>query len=284
MEHMLTGKRIFPITPAANSQAPLSQAFKENLIARGYIKEEKTMGIAGVSIAPGGNTGIGPSQQDSFEINIRKQITQLEEKMKDISEDEEKTAEQKTKERQAAQEQLQNLNNELRQHRLQKQQEEAAKKQAAAKQAMEDAEPAPAPAGTAAEPAPVVFGDKETGVMISLSATKEQLAGMVRIRTRLEGKQRTAESEEERAALQKKINNLSRGIGQKATATKAAISDYHKTAQNDEAKKTAKTEPKKNNGEIFWADTKPPVGNTAAADTATYGNNRPFENISISIN
>lgn len=238
------------------------------------------MAIKGINIASQNHLNIKQSQQDSYEINIKKQISQLQEKMKDISEDEEKTAEQKTKEKQAAQEQLQNLNNELKQHQLQKRQEEEAKKQEAIKQAMEEANAAPSQGDAENGPPPAVLGSKESGVMISLSATNDQIAGMVRIRTQLEGRQLTAETEEERAALQKKINNISKGIGQKLTHTKDTISDYHKTAQPSETKRTpASTQPQKKD-EVFWTDTKPKKENGKQPVSAQ---NKPFENASYVI-
>lgn len=86
------------------------------------------MSITGIR-SVSGDISVKKSSNDSYEINIKKQIHTLEEKMKAISNDDEKSAEQKAKEKQAAQEQLQNLNQELREYEIRKQQEESAKKQ-----------------------------------------------------------------------------------------------------------------------------------------------------------
>lgn len=246
------------------------------------------MSIAGIKNSSYDNSSIRMPSQDRYENDIRKQITQLEDKMNNISNDEEKTTEQKTKEKQAAQEQIQNLNNELRKYEMKKRQKEAEEKQEAVKQALEEANasrnPDPATSTGKAETDISVAGlaDHESGVMITLSTTQEQLAGMVRIRKNLEGQQRTADTEEEKAAIQKKITYISRGIGQKAMKAKNAISEYHKTVQSEDTKKPAKTDSKKD--EVFWTDTKPvnqPVQKTINADTSKQ--NKPFDDISVVI-
>lgn len=234
------------------------------------------MSIARISSSYG-SIGTKKSSQDSYENNIKKQINALEEKMKTISDDEEMPAEQKTKEKQAAQEQLQNLNQELREYQMRKRQEEAEKRQEAVKEALEAAnEPKEIPSLEG-------FGGKEAGVMITLSSTQAQLAGMVRLRSSLEGRQRTASTDEERAALQKRINNLSNGIGQKMTAAKNTISDYHKSIKKDNDKQQPKTDIRKD--EIFWTDTKPKAEkNSAAADKPLLSSkNKLFDNVSFVI-
>lgn len=248
------------------------------------------MSIAGIKNSSYNKPDMKKLSLDSYETNIRKQITQLQDKVNNISSDEEKTTEQKSKEKQAAQEEIQYLNNELRQYQTQKRQEEAEKKQEAVKKALEEAN---ADMNTKGETEPVlntpVPGHMESGVMISLSATKDQIAGMVRIRTNLEGRQRTADTEEEKAAIQKKINNLSRGIGQKVTATKDTITEYHKTIRNNDPNKQTKTampktSPKKE--EIFWAEPKASsnsVKKPSVADNTKTVREKPFDNAEIII-
>lgn len=225
------------------------------------------MSIAGISSSRG-SINVKKSSHDSYEHNIKKQIDALEEKMKAISEDEEKPAEQKAKEKQAAQEQLQNLNQELREYQIRKQQEEAAKRQEAIKESLADTENADK------DTIPPGLDGRESGVMITLSSAQQQLAGMVRLRTRLEGKQRTAETEEEKADLQKKINNLSKGIGKKMVTAKDTISSYQKTAKKEENRQYAKTDVKKE--EVFWTDTKP----SAAEKPRMSDKTRPFDRAS----
>lgn len=246
------------------------------------------MGVSGISLPAQDSMAVRQSSQDQYENNIRKQIAALQEKMESISNDEDKSDEQKTKEKQAAQEQIQNLNNALRQHQIQKRQEEAAKKQEAIKETFKNAE------NKASDPAltPSGLNDKEAGVMITLSGTKDHMDGMVRLRTQLKGRQRTAATEEEKAAYQKKINRVTKGIGQKTTTAAAAISDYHKSRNDDPDKKATKTKIKRE--EIFWADTKP--SNDSAIKTSSSSNssksgsshtinsqNKPFDNATLII-
>lgn len=75
------------------------------------------------------------------------------------------------------------------------------------------------------------------GVLISLSTTKEQIAGMKKVRTDLEGKLRTAESDEARESLQKRIDSLTEDIYEKVKETQDTISDDQK-AEQDNADKT----------------------------------------------
>lgn len=236
------------------------------------------MSIARTSFISSARGGINvkKSSHDSYENNIKKQINALEEKMKTISSDDKKPAEQKTKERQAAQEQLQNLNQELREYQMRKRQEEEEKRQEAVKDALESANEPNSPTPDTG------FGSREAGVMISLSSTQSQLAGMVRLRTSLEGKQRTAESEEEKEDLQKRIDRLSSGIGQKLSKAKNAISDYQKKSPKDDDNRQTQKQPKADAKaeEVFWTDTKPAPDKPAAAGKLT-DKNKPFENISF---
>lgn len=233
------------------------------------------MSIARISSSYG-SIGAKKTSQDSYENNIKKQINALEEKMKTISDDEEMPAEQKAKEKQAAQEQLQNLNQKLREYQIRKQQEEAEKKQEAAKEALEAAnEPRKVPSLEG-------FGDKEAGVMITLSSTQAQLAGMVRLRSNLENRQRTASTEEEKADLQKRINNLSSGIGKKMAAANNTISDYQNTIKNDTANEQKKTKNDSRKAEVFWTDTRTAAKDIPSASDKPFLSNtsRPFDNVS----
>lgn len=238
------------------------------------------MSIAGIRSVQGG-ISVKKSSHDSYETNIKKQIQTLEEKLEAISNDEEKPAEQKAKEKQAAQEQLQNLNQELKEYQIRKQQEEAEKRKEAIKDSAESPESADTPVQ---EENTTGLDSSQTGVMITLSSTQQQLAGMVRVRKSLEGKQRTAYSEEEKADLQKKINNLSKGIGQKMTNAKRTITEYQKTTQKEDSVKKPKPESRKKE-EVFWTDTKQSrTDKTTSADKPLLsGKNKPFDNISYSI-
>lgn len=190
--------------------------------------------------------GISPvsqSSQDDYERNIQKQITDLQEKMKSITSDKEMTSEEKKSEKKEVQEKIQSLNDELRQYQIQKRQEEAAKKQEEIKQTMQDFRGDE----DSEKEEESEFGSKEAGVILSLSSATEQIAGLKKIRTNLEGKLRTAETEEEKAELQEKINNISRGIGTRIKVSEETIAEYHeelrdKSGQDNNQKNRQETE------------------------------------------
>lgn len=175
------------------------------------------------AIRPSSQDNVSSKQPslDTHESELRKQITDLQEEKKSISNDKEKTSEEKKKEKQAVQEEIQTLNSELRQYQIQKRQEEAAKKQEALKEAAKEAEDRKAEKEQASET--TLFGNKESGVLISLSAAKGQLSGMHRVRTDLERRQRTAATDEEKDSLQKKVNRLTGNIGKKVTITEGSL-------------------------------------------------------------
>lgn len=161
---------------------------------------------------------------DNHESELRKQITDLQEKKKTISNDKDKTSEEKKKEKQAVQEEIQTLSSELRQYQIQKRQEEAAKKQEAVKEAAKEA--SEKNTGKEQLSGTAVFGNEESGVLISLSTAKNQISGMKRIRTDLERRQRTAATDEEKTDLQKKVNNVAGNIGRKVTITEENVLQF----------------------------------------------------------
>ena len=194
----------------------------------------------------------GQSSQDSHEINIEKQILNLQEKMRGITYDSEMSAEEKSDEKKALQEKIQNLNSELKQYQIQKRQEEALKRQeeAAKKQAEEARKPeeittsaAKSSTGTVSEQSTKSvavsaekqadepesgFSDTASATMFSTASTKEHLAQMQKIRTNLEGQMRTASTDEQKTKLQKRINNVAKTIGEKIQKIADAIADTQK--------------------------------------------------------
>lgn len=208
------------------------------------------MNITGVQQTASALTA-GQPNQDSHEINIQKQIVTLQEKMRGITYDNQMSAEEKSDEKKALQEKIQNLNSELKQYQLQKRQEEAEKRQAEASQkeaeerrsveSTANADNASA-AGKASESNNETDNDMEeqqTGqaqsdAMISNSGTKERLADMQQIRIKLESQMRTASTAEEKAALQKKINAISKKMGEKMQKISDTIED---TQKEDNARK-----------------------------------------------
>ena len=193
------------------------------------------------------------SNQDSHEISIQKQILTLQEKMRGITNDKEMSAEEKSDEKKALQEKIQNLNSELKQYQLQKRQEEAEKRQQEAARQKETEERATtesttststdSTAGKASENVNENNNMEEqqseqtnVDVMFSISGTKEHLADMQQIRTKLEGQMRTASTAEEKAKLQKKIDEVSKKMGEKVRKVSDTIEDTQKEEKSRKEK------------------------------------------------
>lgn len=285
------------------------------------------MNISGINSSSQNNASSKQPALDSHESSLRKQISDLQEELRTISNDQEMSDDQKTRKKQAAREQVQDLNSELRQYQIQKRQEEAAKKQEAAKQALKEANDKPAESeerksvqatdskaanrqsvnrqsadGKTAsaddkavdatgnntnseneeEQQPALLGSKESGVLITLSSSKEQIADMGRIRTSLESRQRTAPTEEEKASLQEKIARVSRGIGKKIIITEDTISSFQKSSKSEpgQGQESANALRQREKELKLYADEKLDAINR----TGIINNKKMFDNISIIFN
>lgn len=196
------------------------------------------MGVTSVDGSGKSNIYAGQLKQDSYEKNIQKQIDKLQERMQNINNDKEKSIEQKMNEKKEIQKQIQSLNSELRQYQVQKRQREAVKRQEAAQRAAGNNNHTKQD-----EKSKAGISEAVNGVMVTLSNTKEQISGMKKVRTDLQGKLRTAGSAEEKEALQRKIDKLNEDIGRKIKESQDTIEEYQasekeKTSDN----KTEKSE------------------------------------------
>lgn len=188
------------------------------------------------------------SKQDNYEKDIEKQIVTLQEKMKNINNEKEMSMEEKINEKKKLQEQIQALNNELRQYQAQKRQKEAAERQEAVKRAAENnTQP------KQKEKTQTGLGEMETGVILSLSTTKEQMEGIKKLRTDLQGKLRTAKAAEEKEDLQEKLNKLNERIGKKIQESQNTIEEYQKIekekVQDNKTNKSEQVQEKENDKE-----------------------------------
>lgn len=190
-----------------------------------------------------GVTPANQSYQDNREKNLQKQIANLEEKVKNITYDKEMSAEEKSDEKKKLQEKMQSLNSELKQYQVQKQQEEDAKQQAvqhaarleASRKTAENVSSNSDPVSNSGDDDKRKTdetdekssdrGNASSGVILSISNTKDQLAGMHKIRKDLEGRMRTAETDEEKSDLQKRIDSVSKNMGEKIRKISDTITD-----------------------------------------------------------
>lgn len=183
----------------------------------------------------GANTQMGQmgmnQMADSYSRNIQNQIADAQKQLKELSSNKDMTQEEKMTKRQELQQQISDLNVQLRQHQMEQRREKQQKQSS-----FDD----------------MIGGNQktgavDTGVIISLSTAKEQIAGMKKVRTDLQGKLRTAQTEEEKADLQEKIDNITQNIGDKVKATQDIISDYQEVEQDKTDKTLDKKEDKKEN-------------------------------------
>lgn len=168
---------------------------------------------------------------DSYSRNIQNQIANAQKQLQELSSNKDMTQEEKMTKRQELQQQISNLNMQLRQHQTEQRREKQQKQSS-----FDDMIGGNQKTGVA-----------DTGVIISLSTTKEQIAGMKKVRTDLQGKLRTAQTEEEKADLQEKIDNITQNIGNKVKETQDTISDYQKAEQDKTDKTPEKKEDEKEN-------------------------------------
>ncbi|MDE5933643.1 MAG: FlxA-like family protein [Lachnospiraceae bacterium] len=205
---------------------------------------------------PVGFMPVSQSTQDSHEQNIQKQILNLQEKIRDITYNNEMSSEEKSDQKKALQEKIQNLNSELRQYQIQKRQEEAERrKEETARKQQEEAAGAEEKAKTDAEGSNaedleeeiVLFPESNSSkAILSNSNTKEHLASLHRVRNDLEGKLRTAASEEEKAKLRKRISKVSKGMGVNIQTIKDTIADAQKDVNPQKTASKAAKEQKEN--------------------------------------
>lgn len=175
-------------------------------------------GISGVSSqTPAMGMGLAT---DSYSRSIQNQIATAQKQLQELSSNKNMTLEEKMAKRQEIQQQISDLNMQLRQHQMEtrmraQQSNNEFDKMLGGKQNADTAENA------------------DMGVLVSLSTTKDQIEGMKKVRTDLEGKLRVASSDEERESLQEKINKLSEDMSEKIKETQDTISDYRKTEKDE---------------------------------------------------
>lgn len=214
------------------------------------------------------------SNQDSHEKSIQNQIMSLQGKMRDLAYNTEMSTDEKSDKKKKLQEQIQNLNSELKQYQIQKRREEAEKRQKetekndanikssspdksavkenAVSNTADSVDTSNSTAGSnsfgntdnsrnidsQAQQDEPEFGlnGTESEMMVSFSNSKKQLANMEKIQTNLTGLMRTAETDEEKLKLQKKIDSISNIIEDKAKKTADKLAESREEDQKKKKK------------------------------------------------
>lgn len=214
------------------------------------------------------------SNQDSHEKNIKNQIVNLQGKMRDLAYNTEMSSDEKSDKKKKLQEQIQNLNSELKQYQIQKRREEAEKRQketeksdgnikssspdkaAVKEKAVQDTANSADNTNNAVGSNTIgntenvrdtenqVYADErefglnraESEMLVSFSNTQKQIANMEKIQTNLTGLMRTAETDEEKLKLQKKIDSVSNIIEDKAKKTADKLAESREEDQKKKKK------------------------------------------------
>lgn len=214
------------------------------------------------------------SNQDSHEKSIHNQITSLQGKMRDLTYDTEMSADEKSDKKKELQEKIQDLNSELKKYRVEKRRTEAKKQQEkensndnAAKSSLDKDKTEKSEAGKAAAVSNKYTGadensvnnagqpysgtqetddnadnqnpglsQNEAEVMVSIANTRKQFANMEKIQTNLTGLLRTAETDEEKLKIQKKIDSVSNIIGDEALSTADKLARLREDEQDKKDK------------------------------------------------
>lgn len=111
------------------------------------------------------------------------------------------------------------------------------------------------------------FSDAESDAMISFSNTKEHLAAMQKLYTSLEGQMRTAPTDAEKADIQKKLDNVSKSMGEKIQKAADIISD----TQDENEKRKEKIREKMKEFAEKKQNMNAVVSNSGKDNTINYG-------------
>ena len=199
---------------------------------------------------------MGMSQTtDSYSKNIQNQIADAQKQLQELSSNKDMTQEEKMTKRQEIQQQISDLNMQLRQHQMEIRMQVQQRNGNGFDEMLGENQNTD------------TAGNANMGVLVSLSTTKDQIAGMKKVRTDLEGKLRTATTDDEKASLQEKIDKLTADMSEKAKEIQDTISDYRK-AEKDE---TEKMQDKESEKEDEKEDEKE---NETNADTEEQGSRR----------
>ena len=213
--------------------------FLRKRISEFKLKEDNTMRINGFS---GTNTQTGTmgmtQGNDSVSKNIQNQIANAQQKLQDLSSNEEMSLEDKMKKRQEIQQEINNLNQQLRQHQIEQRKEQQSKNSSS----MDDMV-----AGTSS-----TSKKKDTGLsQASMAAQIQGRASVLESEIKQDaGKGNTEKKEEELAELQAKAQSAT--AAQMSTlidanksveeAAKAENSNTEDTATKNNTDKSEKTQ------------------------------------------
>ena len=188
----------------------------------------------------------GGMQSDSYTKNIQRQIADAQQKLQDLSSNEELSLEDKMKKRQEIQQEITNLNQQLRQHQMEQRREQQSQKSSSMDDMIAGTKHTSAKKGTGLSQASmqaIISADtsmKQANVQGSVAAGLKGRAGVLESEIRQDaGKGNTEKKEQELADIQGKVQSAT---AQQMSMVARANQEVEEAAKVDSAENTEKTE------------------------------------------
>ena len=185
-------------------------------------------------------------QSDSYTKNIQRQIADAQQKLQDLSSNEELSLEDKMKKRQEIQQEITNLNQQLRQHQMEQRREQQSQKSSSMDDMIAGTKHTSAKKGTGLSQASmqaIISADtsmKQANVQGSVAAGLKGRAEVLESEIRQDaGKGNTEKKEQELADIQGKVQSAT---AQQMSMVARANQEVEEAAKVDSAENTEKTE------------------------------------------
>ena len=187
----------------------------------------------------------GGMQSDSYTKNIQRQIANAQQKLQDLSSNEELSLEDKMKKRQEIQQEITNLNQQLRQHQMEQRREQQSQKSSSMDDMIACTKHTSAKKGTGLSQASmqaIISADtsmKQANVQGSVAAGLKGRAGVLESEIRQDaGKGNTEKKEQELADIQGKVQSATT---QQMSLAARANQEVEEAAKVDNADRTDNT-------------------------------------------
>ena len=188
----------------------------------------------------------GGMQSDSYTKNIQRQIADAQQKLQDLSSNEELSLEDKMKKRQEIQQEITNLNQQLRQHQMEQRREQQSQKSSSMDDMIAGTKHTSAKKGTGLSQASmqaIISADtsmKQANVQGRVAAGLKGRAEVLESEIRQDaGKGNTEKKEQELADIQGKVQSAT---AQQMSMVARANQEVEEAAKVDSAENTEKTE------------------------------------------
>ena len=188
----------------------------------------------------------GGMQSDSYTKSIQRQIADAQQKLQDLSSNEELSLEDKMKKRQEIQQEITNLNQQLRQHQMELRREQQSQKSSSMDELIAGTKHTSAKKGTGLSQASmqaIISADtsmKQANVQESVAAGLKGRAGVLESEIRQDaGKGNTEKKEQKLADIQEKVQSAT---AQQMSLVARANQEVEEAAKADSAENTEKTE------------------------------------------